>query len=854
MSKFWGGSSSEEESTDNESQESSEEEQPQKRSNFFLDSDSDDDGATKRVVKSKRDKQWDELKASVTKLKNFLKKAEWASVQTEFDLLNKLVTKSKNLIQKEGLPNFYVGTLVLLEDKLEEVDKEQLKALSKNNAKGYNSMRQKLRKHNKEYEAKIAAYRKNPPADEDEEGEGEEEEQPEEESEESSEEKLPVKATSKPSGGASKWFTKSGGDDESTSEDDNDDDDDSIQDSEEEVKSRWFVKDKDEGEKKDVAGTKRERTAKSATGKSEGKLDKKDSAKPEEKIEWTIERVSKRLSEIVMLRGRRNTDQQAQITALNELLVVSKSNETFGKAVVVAVTVQLLAAHFDLVQTHIAAPIPLWQTALALLLQILEITITHNVRLNSLVAISFDFNEEEPSKSVVAGNILAFLERLDDELTKIFQSLDAQSPDYPARLIDEESLIGLIQRIQGYYNQLGDEASTVRCAQRLLEHLYYKNLETNPERAKLVTELANNVFEKGDERLKSRAMLCLIFHHALHDRFHEARDLMLMSHLQDTIHQTQDISTQILFNRTMTQLGLCAFRLGLITEAHACLMDVSGKIKELLAQGMSNQRYQDRTVEQEKLERQRLVPAHMHINADLIEASHLISAMLLEVPNRASGLPSDKKRVISRLYRRLTEYAERLIFAGPPETVRDVVVAAGMSLAKGDWQQSSQLLFGLKVWATLVPATRDSLVERLKLKLQETALKTYVLTYGHVYESISLDQLGVMFALPASSVHSQISRLIIAEELNATIDHLSNTLMMQRTEPSRLQLVALQYAEKAALFVESNERLLDSRSGGSHGYKSFDKPNDPNQNRRGQQQRPRNNNPNQQRRPAQQRT
>ena len=80
-------------------------------------------------------------------------------------------------------------------------------------------------------------------------------------------------------------------------------------------------------------------------------------------------------------------------------------------------------------------------------------------------------------------------------------------------------------------------------------------------------------------------MLCHVYHHALNKRYYDARDLMLMSHLQETIHQT-DIPTQILYNRALAQIGICAFRMGMIRESHNALNDVmaSLKAKDILAQ------------------------------------------------------------------------------------------------------------------------------------------------------------------------------------------------------------------------------------------------------------------------------
>lgn len=47
----------------------------------------------------------------------------------------------------------------------------------------------------------------------------------------------------------------------------------------------------------------------------------------------------------------------------------------------------------------------------------------------------------------------------------------------------------------------------------------------------VMDRLCRYIYVHDSDRLKPRAMLCHIYHYALHDDWYKARDLMLMSHL-----------------------------------------------------------------------------------------------------------------------------------------------------------------------------------------------------------------------------------------------------------------------------------------------------------------------------------
>merc|ERR1719225_379160 len=437
----------------------------------------------------------------------------------------------------------------------------------------------------------------------------------------------------------------------------------------------------------------------------------------EKDAEINHELVVKKLREIMAARGRKRTNRKEQIELLNELYHISEDHN-LGIGMAVKIKFADISAIFDYNPKISAAMKPeYWEKCVPAVDQLLDMVgnNTEDLITGEHILEDSESFEEKPYK--VRGCFLAVCERLNEEFYKVLKSCDAHSHEYVERLKDEEKVMAVLQKAQKILEKSQTPSEMCRIYLQQIDHIYFKfdsqvikqkngeipaDIETSLHKMR---EMSQYIYAKDTtDRLRTRAILSHVYHHAIHDNWYEARDLMLMSHLQDTISHSDPL-TQILYNRTMVQLGLCGFRHAEIRDAHNALLDIQlgGRSKELLAQGLLPQRHHERSSEQEKIEKQRQMPFHMHINLELLECVYLVSAMLIEIPYMAAH-----------------EFDAR----------RRMIINSKMNA---------------KVWDLFYEA--DKVREMLSRKIQEETLRTYLFTYSKVYNSISIDSLAAMFEL-----------------------------------------------------------------------------------------------------------
>lgn len=829
----------------------SDEEPVQRTDHRFYHVPSDED-ETKRVVKSAREKRFEEMQIIIKNLNNHKKIKDMPNILIDFESLVKVYEKSVKMNEFDSVPRFYVRCMAELEDFIND-SWEKKKDMSKVAAKSLTMLKQRVKKYIRDFEEYIKDFRENAETykDELEDDVDLDSDEPEE----------PVQAVKEPSNVTPKKITKKPAsvdlEADQSDEDDSDSDhfwdNDSTSSSSTDIDMEQFKDDpsvyflKKTDEKKDktkVKKTVRDRPSKkqirTATAEADGDgawtvVDAFGRLEPqvqafEKGQEVNHEVVVKKMNEILLSRGKKGASTNNQILLL--LQVEEKIEELrLSTGLHVKLLFSLISVLFDYDKKHSPCMKPSrFERTINAFEHLFDILDTEKVELISPDSFAEEDENLETSPYRVRGSLLTIIALLDTECFKILQNSNAHESEYVDRLQDEFRVCSLLDKLCAYLEKKSASSETLCMAYlHKIEHLYYKfdfnwarkveasSIEEVGPCANTITiqRLCEYIYSNDrTDRLRTRAILCHIYHLALYNNFFKARDLMLMSNLQMSIEHA-DQSTMILYNRTMVQLGLCAFRQGHIRDAHNALADMVGsnRLRELLAQGLHTQLRYERTPEEEKREQALQMPYHMYINVDMIECVYLVSAMLLEIPNLAAHETDLRWRPISKPFHLALRVHDRATLVGPPESPRDHVLAAAKAMRYGNWKACTSFIINpkmdAKIWSLLFESNRVK--KHLEVRIKEESLRSFLFTYSAIHDSMSLDRLAEYFELPKATVYSIISKMIINQELAASLEVPNDSVVMHKTERSRLQALSLQLSDKINSIVEMNEKLIESR-------------------------------------------
>eukprot|EP00924_Labyrinthula_sp_SR-Ha-C_P009623 augustus_masked-scaffold_22-processed-gene-1.41-mRNA-1 protein AED:0.31 eAED:0.34 QI:0/-1/0/1/-1/1/1/0/867 len=804
-----------------------------------------------RVVKSSTTKAKEAFQKEYKNLQNAVNVSDFNTMLSIFSSLDSLVSKHSEALRgkdnsdlsKYPLEYFHIFKLLDLTVKENQQNK---KKLSKTNSRSLNILRSRLKKklvgdllEEVENVADLVEEASESSDDSDSSSSGSDD------SSSSSEEE--TKTKKKAGFGGLKADSDESSDD-SDSEWGSSSDSDSDEDEGNQLtgRARWVKRapeTKEQKEKKLELKKQREQEkqnrAKQRKDEKELKSGQKEEKKEEEVL--TEELVDEKVQSLVSERGKKSADAVTLAQKMRDLYTLvlewnksreEKEGNVISEKAVIQIFQWVVTLQFDIrVSLDEAMSVELWNQ----LMQDLDVLMTW----------------KEEGKIGSEYDISSFVDRMNTEYIKSLRYMEDHSDEYVTRLKDELQVVDLANRLLTFYSSQDDVSQKIAekaslMALLLLQNSYYKpravllafrkDVDSDYDFTQEFISRTKFICQKAPtQEMTIQAILCLIFHLSLFDKYSEAKEWILLSKVQDTISQFE-ISTQILFNRAMAQFGVCAFKIGKIAQAHQCLVELCQvnpiKVKELLAQGVFWKRYSDNQNSKvmlalQKEERRRILPYHMHLNTDLLEFCFLVSAMLLETPNMAKFAAENftdvqllkyssrfNHRVISRHYRRLLEKYEKQDFTGPPEGVREHCLAASLALQQADWRQCSEYLLEVPVWNFF--RNKEKAQEMLLKQIKKEALRTFMLTYSSAYESIDEQYLIQKFELGKGEVHKIINGMIVDDDirLKASWDQVTSCLLLHRSDPTHLQALGMQFSDKLGALVGSNESLMSNVFGG----------------------------------------
>lgn len=150
---------------------------------------------------------------------------------------------------------------------------------------------------------------------------------------------------------------------------------------------------------------------------------------------------------------------------------------------------------------------------------------------------------------------------------------------------------------------------------------------------------------------------------SIYNKYLSAKELFKKSYIYEVIQIFKDDQLKIFYNRTLAQLGLCAFRNGKYYDSLLYLQPLcqtgTTKLKEYLSQSYNKEN--EKSILFDKEDKKRMIPYIMTISIDEIESTYYIVSMVLDLPNIILFKLGKSHKLLNQVFKKVLDNYEKQV-------------------------------------------------------------------------------------------------------------------------------------------------------------------------------------------------
>ena len=749
-----------------ESESEEEKEKPEQKERDELKSDSDEEDSDKKITRilTQKEKLIDSMKTIYNSFSTGIKKQSYKDVAEKTEEYQKYIDKVFANFKPEEVPAYFYECFALIEDLVNMTKEEQKKLSGENNnyinnmKKAYLRISKKMGNGYKEYKNKRIKEEKDLVEDLNKIEEYRKKKLEDEESKKNVYKKSKKKEEQDEDIDIVELYYKEKAENKDPAQ----------------RRLKWVKKVKKE--KKEEEKEKEEKEEDKKVKKADKKVKSTAAEKPQEILSEAD--IKKELEQISHQRGQ-NKYSLDNIERL-EFLFTKTSNKLTQVEILAESTLQC----FDNYANQLTAfPLDLWEKVYNDIEKLIEL---HD-ELNKEVT---DINKKDIDKmNLILQNDLAVrMEKLENELYKSLQFNSSNTSEYNKCILNEFKFLKLCKKCENFYNESKNLSGKSKIFLLIIMHTYYKspnpvknlikkfNLKFDEDDyiQKIILnndknyfkELCNQAYKILDEENKVKVMLYQIYFLSIRNDYESASKLFNSSNLYELVSAFKNEVLKVLFNRTLAQLGFCAFKNLDLEEVLKYLTPLCTKgpmkLKEYLSQSYSKDNEKNALFD--RGDKMRTIPSIMRINANDLDTIFYLSSMIYDIPKilYEKIFGTNYNNYNNHAFERIFYNFQRQQFNGPSNIDKDKILETTTVLMKGDWKKCVQDIKNLNL-IKRYNILQDKLVELIK----KTALKCFIIFYMDEYESFELNKLKERFDMKETEVKNIINDMILTGKLKA---------------------------------------------------------------------------------------